>query len=243
MTVEARGAAVARGVVRGSCGGGLAAGRFKVGPLHNPVRGVVHGSAALILLVMAGLVLDGPGAPDARAILVVFALSQGVLFAVSSLYHSVPWTPRWKRRMQRIDHAAIYLGIAGGATPIVWLGLDPPLGLLLLGAIWGIGCAGAFQKLFVRNLPERASIPVQILQSVLALPALVAFVQRHPGNESLFLLGAAACYALGAVVFLLERPRLWPRVFSFHEVFHLLVVAGCAVIASVATAALASGGR
>lgn len=212
-----------------------------VGPLHNPVRGLVHGSAAIFLLGMAIVISVGSGAPDARAILVVFALSQGALFAVSCLYHCVPWTPRWKRRMQRIDHATIYLGIAGGATPVIWLGLDPPGRLALLGAVWGIGLAGAFQKLCYRGLPERASIPVQVLQSVMVVPALVSFVQRHPGVESLLLLLGAVCYALGALVFLLERPRLWPHVFSFHEVFHVLVVTGCATIATVATTAFAAG--
>lgn len=206
--------------------------RVTLGPLQNPIRGLLHGSAGLVSLALVASLVR-PAAAEAwalpgRELLLLFAATQAALFTASALYHSVPWSAAWKRRMQRVDHAMIYVGIAGAVTPILWLGLDGPERTWLLLAAWGIAALGACQKLFVPGVPERASIPVQIAQACLVLPAIVPFALRFPGAPVVLAAAGALLYGLGAVAFLSERPRLWPRIFSFHELFHLLVVAGSA---------------
>src|SRR5262245_18663795 len=84
-------------------------GRITLGPLDNPVRGLLHGSAALASLAVAGELWQRSAWGDTRLALLAFALSQAALFAVSALYHSVPWGERAKGRMQRLDHSMIYL--------------------------------------------------------------------------------------------------------------------------------------
>jgi hemolysin III len=127
--------------------------------------------------------------------------------------------------MQRIDHSMIYLKIAGTLTPIVWIGLDDWRRTALLAAAWAIAAAGILQKAFLPSLPERASIPLQLLQGCLVLPALGPLAERLPGAPVILVASGACLYLLGALAFVTERPRLWPRVFSFHELFHLCVVA------------------
>lgn len=201
--------------------------RLTIGPVHNPVRGFLHGSAALVAIAIAVRFLSLGGlAPALHAALVVFAATQALLFSTSASYHSLPWTPAWKRRMQRADHSMIFLAIAGSVTPLALLGLSEPLRGPTIAAVWTIAVLGVAQKAFLPEVHERASIPVQISQAALAVPALLGFAKQFPGTPSLLALLGAALYAVGAVVFLTERPRLWPRVFSFHEVFHVLVVAG-----------------
>lgn len=153
--------------------------RFMLGPLHNPVRGVLHGGAALLSLSVAlHFLLRDAIEPTLRIAFVVLAATQMGLYLVSASYHSLPWSPRWKRRMQRADHAMIFVAIAGSVTPL----------------------------------------------------ALLGFSARLPGAPGQLAMLAVGCYAIGAVVFLTERLRLWPRVFSFHDLFHVCVVAGSAAL-------------
>jgi hemolysin III len=201
--------------------------RVTLGPLQNPIRALLHALFAAASFALACYFgSSGPGDPGQRLALVVFAASQFALYTASSLYHGAPWTPLWKRRMQRIDHSMIYVKIAGTLTPIAWIGLEGAERFAILGAAWGIAFVGVGQKLLVPSLPERASIPVQVMQATLALPAMLRFGQQFPADAVVLALGGGLLYLVGLTVFLTERPRLWPRVFSHHEVFHLFVVAG-----------------
>ncbi len=155
--------------------------RLTLGPLHNPVRGFLHGTAALAALAF-GLHLwqRSEGAFPVRTTLLICALSQGLLYLTSSLYHSLPWPPISKRRMQRLDHAMIYVGIAGSITPIVWLGLDDWRREVILMLAWALAALGVSQKAFLPSIHERASIPFQILTACLGahLALLVRFVSQ-----------------------------------------------------------------
>jgi len=215
--------------------------RFTLGPVQNPVRGTLHGSAALVCLGLAAGALELPPgvAGGDRVVLAVLAASHAALFAVSALYHSVPWTAPWKRRVQRIDHTMIYVKIAGTLTALAWVALEGSAQVALVGAAWGIAAAGAAQTLFYPALPERASMPLQLFQASLAIPALAALAASEGGGAQPWLLAGPLCYGTGAVVFLTERPRLWPRVFSFHELFHVLVVVGSAATTLVVLRVLA----
>ena len=214
--------------------------RIRLGPIHNPVRGVLHGSAALFSFAVAlQLGIREQMDPILRAALVMFAATQMGLYLVSASYHSIPWPPRWKQRMQRADHAMIFLAIAGSVTPLALLGLSDAYRAPIVAAVWAIAVLGVAQKAFLPQVHERASIPVQIAQAALAAPALLGFATRFPGAPGRLALLGAGLYAVGAVVFLTERPRLWPRVFSFHELFHVLVVAGSGAYYALATGWLA----
>jgi hemolysin III len=214
--------------------------RITVGPLHNPIRGLLHGGAALVAITIAVQILSIGGLdPALHASLVAFAVTQALLFTTSASYHSIPWRPRWKRRMQRADHSMIFLAIAGSVTPLALLGLSERLQGPVIAAAWAIAALGVVQKAFLPQVHERASIPVQIAQAALAVPALIGFATRFPGTPSQLVLAGIAFYAVGAAVFLTERPRLWPRVFSFHELFHVLVVAGSGVYYAMVRALVA----
>jgi len=128
--------------------------------------------------------------------------------------------------MQRLDHAMIFVMIAGTVSAILLIGLEGPLRFVLLAATWAVALGGAGQKLLAREHDERLSVPMQIALPFLALPALPGFAARFPGTPSLLLVIGALAFALGAVCFVTRSPKLWPRVFSFHEVFHVCTVVG-----------------
>lgn len=201
--------------------------RVQLGPIQNPVRALLDALAgALSLWVGWQLWLASAHWPLGRLALGVFSATQIGLWLVSFLYHTVPWSPAWKRRMQRADHSMIFLQIAGAITPIVLLGLESPLRDAILLAVWGIAAGGVLQKVCLPQLHEKACIPFQIAQACLVLPALPGLADRFEGI-ALQLLGlAATIHVIGVIVFVTERPRLWPRLFSFHELFHLLLLGG-----------------
>jgi len=204
--------------------------RLCLGPMQNPVRGMLHGTAAMLSLVGA-FVLWRQGAGDlARQMaLLVFSASLVALYTVSSLYHAVPWRSEWKHRMQRLDHSMIYLVVAGTYTPIALVVLDGWLQWGGLTATWSIATLGIAQKIWRPQVGDWFSITMQTVQGWLAAPFFGSLAHAlPPGALTLVALGGVL-YTVGMVLFVTRRPRLWPRVFSYHEVFHVFVVAGSAV--------------
>jgi hemolysin III len=128
--------------------------------------------------------------------------------------------------MQRVDHAMIYVKIAGSMTPIVWAGLDDWRRATILAGAWGVAGLGIAQKALLPRVHPKACVPVQIFQAALVIPALGPFVARFPGTPALLVAFIAGIYAIGVLIFLTERPRLWPSVFSHHELFHVTTLLG-----------------
>jgi len=201
--------------------------RLTLGRMQNPVRGVLHGSAAVASLV-GTVVLWRHGAPAHQFALLVFTVGMVGLYVVSCLYHSVPWPAVWKARMQRADHSMIYVLIAATYTPVAWVVLDGWLRAAVLCMAWGIALGGILQKVFLPHVGEAFAIAMTTTQGWLALPLFIPLAHRLPWPALLLMGLGGALYTVGMVFLVTERPRLWPRVFSYHEAFHVCVVAGSA---------------
>jgi len=200
-----------------------------LGKMQNPIRGFLNGAAALLSAVGAAALWARSGdVLSHRSALLTFGLSLVCLYTVSGLYHAVPWSRLWKQRLQRIDHAMIYVLIAGTYTPIAAIVLDGWLRWAALATVWGIAAVGTAQKTFWPRLGHRFSVPLQVAQGWLAVLLLVPLSQRLPSTAVLLLLLGGLLYTLGMIAYATKRPRLWPHVFSYHEVFHVFVVAGSA---------------
>ncbi len=201
--------------------------RIRLGKMTNPVRGLLHGTAAVVSLVGAVLLtVLAKGRITDRLSLLVFGLSLVALYTVSALYHSIPWRKVWKARMQRLDHTMIHVLVAGTFTPIAWIVLDGWLRWVTLIVQWGIVATGALQKVLFRKFHHALSVALSTTQGWLALLLLWPLARHLPWTALMLLLLGGALYTVGMVMLVTNRPRLWPRVFSYHEVFHILVVAG-----------------
>lgn len=197
--------------------------------MQNPVRGFLHGTAAVGSIVGLGFLLARAwSSPAAVTGAVIFGGALLVMYTVSSLYHSIPWSEGWKTRLQRVDHAMIYLVVAGTFTPIAIASLDGQGLVLSLTLIWALALAGIGLKAFLPDVKTWLSVTLQLLMGWLAvvwMPQI--FFELGLTAVVLIALGGLS-YTVGAVIFTTRRPKLFPRVFSHHEVFHLLVVAGSA---------------
>lgn len=203
--------------------------RVTIGKMQNPVRGFLHGSAALATVVGIVLMLDRAGGRAAAiTAALVFGMALLVMYVVSTLYHTIPWSTVWKARWQRLDHSMIFLVVAGTITPIAVAVLDGAALVVSLGVIWVIAVTGILLKALLPHVRTWLSVTIQLAMGWSALVWLPV-INRELGTGAVLLIAIGGLfYTLGVVVFLTKRPKLFPRAFSYHELFHLLVIAGSA---------------
>ncbi len=209
--------------------------------LRPLLRGWSHALAAAAALPAAGLLVrrsgDGVGTWGAA----VYGASLVLLFTTSALYHRIYWPSSIRHLIGRIDHSAIFLLIAGTYTPFCLL-LGPGTGHRLLGLVWISAALGIAVVIGWKGLPKALRAGLYVLLGwfiVPVLPALYAAV----GDRALGLLVlGGAFYTAGAVVYASRRPDPFPRVFGFHEIFHLLVIAAAACHFLVVDAAVRAMG-
>jgi hemolysin III len=203
--------------------------RLTLGRMQNPVRGFLHGGAALGSMFGIWLLLDRAWTRPAAVIgSLVFGLALLAMFTVSSLYHSFPWSIEWKRRLQKLDHSMIYLVVAGTFTPIAIASLDGPALVIALGLIWALALGGIALKTILPGVKTGLSVTLQMIMGWLAV-IWIPQIYSELGLWAVALIAIGGlCYTVGVVIFTTKKPKLFPRVFSHHEVFHLLVIAGSA---------------
>ncbi|MEA9985732.1 MULTISPECIES: PAQR family membrane homeostasis protein TrhA [Subtercola] len=186
-------------------------------------RGWIH-AGTFPVAIAAGIVLvivaEGPAAKAASA---VFALTSLLLFGNSALYHRFNWKPTTKRLLKRIDHANIFLLIAGTYTPIAVLALPPGKGTLLLILVWVAAVLGIGFRVFWIDAPRWLYVPLYVLMGLAALLFIVDIFNANAATMTLVLVGGLS-YTIGAVIYGLKRPNPWPGVFGFHEIFHALTL-------------------
>jgi hemolysin III len=197
--------------------------------LERPrLRGVFHLWAFIVFAALgAVLIATAPGARE-RIAGAVFGIALVLTFGVSALYHRVTWRPAARRVMRRLDHASIYLLIAGTYTPYGLLVLSGAWQFSVLGVVW-IGAALAIaQRLIWVDAPKWL---VALAGISLGWVGVVAFPQilSETGSAGTALVVAGGLlYTLGAVVYVVQRPDPVPSVFGYHEVFHLMTIAAAA---------------
>ncbi|MCX2860318.1 hemolysin III family protein [Paucibacter sp. PLA-PC-4] len=152
----------------------------------------------------------------------VFSATMILLYMVSALYHALP-EGRAKTWANRLDHAAIYLFIAGSYTPFALGALRGPWGWSLFGTVWACAALGVTAKLMDRLRHPLWSTGLYVAMGWLVLAALVPLLPRMPAAGIGWLVAGAMCYTVGALVFLLDH-----RVRYAHFVWHLFVMGGSA---------------
>ena len=197
-------------------------------------RGWIH-TGVLPFVVAAGVLLivfsDGWVAKTAAA---VYFASSLLLFGNSALYHRFRWKPLTKKILKRIDHANIFLLIAGTYTPISTSALSADKGSLLLILVWSIALLGIFFRVFWISAPRWLYVPIYLGLGWIAMLYIVDFFNVNWVMMTLVLVGGLM-YSVGAVIYGLKRPNPSPKHFGFHEIFHALTVAAffCHWVASL----------
>ena len=193
----------------------------------DPVSSTTHFVAFLVAVVAALVLLervahDGPKAAG----MAVYAASLVLLFLASSFYHWFDLGERGNRWLRRVDHAAIFLLIAGTAIPAVFHLLDGTWRVVLLSLVLGLGLAGALFKIIWIDCPRWLGLSLYFGLGALAMsPAHLIVTQLSFGALG-WLVGGILAYSVGAVVYARNWPDPWPGRFGHHEIWHLFVIAG-----------------
>jgi len=189
------------------------------------LRGWIH-AVAVPVAIAAGVVLVVLAAtPATKAGAAVYMVTSIVLFGLSAVYHLVDWSPRVAAVFRRIDHANIFLLIAGTYTPLSIAALEWPKNLILLAVIWGGALLGVAFRIFWLTAPRWLYVPLYVLLGWAAVLFMGELFAYDAAMMTLVLIGGGF-YTLGAVFYALKRPNPRPGVFGFHEMFH-----SCTVIA------------
>ena len=158
----------------------------------------------------------------------VFMISMVLLYAASTIYHSVNCSGRVLRIFRKMDHMMIFVLIAGTYTPVCLLTLPKPSGLMLLAAVWGIALVGIFIKGFWITCPKWFSSVMYIAMGWSCLSVLGQLFSLLPLHAFLWLLAGGLIYTAGGIIYALRLPLFDARhpMFGLHEIFHLFVMAG-----------------
>jgi hemolysin III len=186
-------------------------------------RGWIHAGTFPLALVLGAILLvaaDGVAATWSSAVFVTTSL---LLFGISATYHRFTWSERTRILLKRLDHANIFLLIAGTYTPLAVLALPPEKGYLLLALVWAGAALGIGFRVFWISAPRWAYVPLYVLLGWAAVLYLADLFQANVAMMVLVILGGLA-YTAGAIVYGMKRPNPVPGVFGFHEIFHTLTV-------------------
>jgi hemolysin III len=190
---------------------------------QRPVwRGRVHAVAAMIVPVASTYLLTIASGVLAIFVSILYTLSLFTCYCISGFYHVLARTPSRQEVFQRLDHASIFLLIAGTYTPFCVLALPYPECWIALGIVWITAIIGLVLKLTRRAWRLATGLYLAIGWCMLAfMPGLYA--RTGAWIVGLLLFGGAI-YTIGAVLFLKHKPVLKSDIFGFHEFWHVMTV-------------------
>jgi len=190
------------------------------------LRGRLH-QIAFIVWIPAGITLVALGRTAlARVAAAIYSVCVLALYGVSASYHRLPWSPRARRWMRRLDHSTIFILIAGSYTPLGLLALHHAWRVSILSTVWGVALVGIVLKMVHLEKMDRIGMALYIALGWTALIALPEIVRSLGTAPIVLLFAGGILYTVGAIFFALHRPHLNPRVFGYHEMWHSMVIGG-----------------
>lgn len=202
----------------------LAADPRRLSALDPPkLRGVLHATFVPISIVAGILLVLFAPTNEARLLGGIFALTVTGMFAASANLHRRQWTDTGWWRARQLDMTAIYLIIAGSYTPLVGLTLDDPWRSTVLLVVWVATIIGIGIRWLPIVPPFGLTTSIYILVGAVFIPALPK-LWDFPGPTGVYLIMAGCLvYLIGGLMLGARVPKLWPRLFGYHEVWHVLV--------------------
>ena len=205
------------------------------------LRGVFHELGFYVALGLGFALVATAGGGRARVAAVVFSASVIICFGASALYHRPTWTPTVRSWLARLDHAGVYLLIAGSYTPFGLLVMSTEWAVPVLTIVWSGALAAILVKVLWVRSPKWLSATIGLSLGWVAVAAISQLL-RLPLAGVLLVAAGGLLYTGGAIVYIRRRPDPMPNILGYHELFHLLTVAatGC-LYASIAFYVLPRG--
>ena len=198
--------------------------------LREPVNGFTHLAGAILsfiglLALVIKTALQGHSTIALTAV-IIFGISMILLYAASATYHLVVSSDKDISFLRRLDHAMIFLLIAGSYTPFCLIALKGVTGWVLFSIIITIAIVGISFKLIWFNCPRWLSTSIYVLMGWIAVflmgPLKIALSTQ---GLSLLIIGGVF-YTIGAVIYATKPNFLKSKYLGFHEIFHIFIMLG-----------------
>jgi hemolysin III len=188
-------------------------------------RGRLH-QVAFFVAVPAGVALVA-AAPSAisRTAAAIYAVSLAGLYGTSALYHRMPWSPKARGWMKRLDHSMIFVLIAGTYTPFSLLVLTGAWRAVVLSVVWAGAAIGIALKMLRIDGLKALAATLYIGLGWMVVAASPQMLRGMPPRTVALVATGGILYTTGAIVLATRRPDPSPSVFGYHEVWHAMVVA------------------
>ena len=199
--------------------------------VKDPGSALTH-FIAMILSILAATPLLVKAASEPGwlhlAALAVFIVSMILLYAASTIYHTLDISPKVNKILRKLDHMMIFILIAGTYTPVCLIVLGDRTGWLLLALVWAIAAVGIVINAFWITCPKWFSSLIYIAMGWVCILAITKIISALPKAGFLWLLAGGIIYTLGGIIYALKLPIFNSRHKNFgsHEIFHLFVMGG-----------------
>ncbi len=199
--------------------------------IKDPGSAITHFIAMIgAVLAAAPLLIKASREPDRThlAALSIFIVSMILLYAASTIYHTLDISPKINKLLRKIDHMMIFILIAGTYTPICMVVLGDKTGWGLLALVWGIAVVGILIKAFWITCPKWFSSCIYIAMGWVCVLAFTRILHALPKAGFGWLLAGGIIYTVGGIIYALKLPIFNSRHKNFgsHEIFHLFVMGG-----------------
>ena len=192
------------------------------------LRGVLHQVSFFVALAVGAVVVAFADGTRATVSAAIFAASVVAMLGASALYHRVTWSPTVRPWMRRVDHAGIYVLIAGTYTPVGLIVVHGVLRNIVLVIVWSGAAAAILLKFIWVRAPKWLSAATGLAVGWAGVAAMPQVVQNAGWPAFALLAAGGLAYSVGAVVYAMRRPDPAPDVFGYHELFHALTIVAVA---------------
>lgn len=197
--------------------------------LRDPVSGLTHFIG--ILLAIIGLIAlliraNGPFTVWHAVSFSIFGGAMILLYTFSTLYHWLPLSGKSLKVFRKIDHIMIFVFIAASYTPVCLITLRGAWGWSIFGSVWGLTIAGFFLKIFWLNAPRFLYTLIYLFMGWIIIIAIWPLINMMVPLGLLWMVTGGLFYTIGATIYAAKKPDPWPKIFGFHEIFHLFIMFG-----------------
>lgn len=197
------------------------------GRIKPKMRGWIHAAFGPLAVAACIVICCLAPAGGVKAACAIYLACTCVLFGNSALYHIGNWGPKMTDALRRIDHANIFLLIAGTYTPLAFA--LPFVGrVITLSVMWAAAGAALLINFFWINCPRWLSTSTYIVIGVSGISLMPFFWMSATATFIVVILTTCGgiLYIAGAVIYGARHPDPWPKMFGFHEIFHVFTVLG-----------------
>lgn len=198
--------------------------------LREPINGFTHLAGAVLsfiglLALVIKTTLNDHSTISLTAV-IIFGLSMILLYAASATYHLVVSSDKVISFLRRLDHAMIFVLIAGSYTPFCLIALNGTTGWILFGIIFMAAVTGVCFKLIWFNCPRWISTIIYVAMGWISIFLIVPLYKALSLQGIALLIGGGVFYTIGALIYATKPEFLKSKYLGFHEIFHVFIMLG-----------------